>query len=220
MNIFKGLITKELVFLKSYKKNLILFVILAAMLCFLNDSITSFMPVYIPLILGMIATNSFVYDGQANLDRYLLSFPLNKKDIIRTKYIYILSFTVLGSILGIVFAMALQSIKDISLLNIDDIVSTGAGALFGMMILQMFQIPILIKFGYEKGKFIQMIAIVLIMMIASILSVTVMKITSLSLNEVLDMLKKYGLYIIPIITVLFYLLSYKISYNIYKKKEL
>ena len=149
MNIFKGLITKELVFLKSYKKNLILFVILAAMLCFLNDSITSFMPVYIPLILGMIATNSFVYDSQANSERYLLSFPLNKKDIIRTKYIYILSFTVLGSILGIVFAIILQSIKDISLLNIDDIVSTGAGALFGMMILQMFQIPILIKFGYE-----------------------------------------------------------------------
>ena len=220
MNIFKGLITKELVFLKSYKKNLILFVILAAMLCFLNDSITSFMPVYIPLILEMIATNSFVYDSQANSERYLLSFPLNKKDIIRTKYIYILSFTVLGSILGIVFAMALQSIKDISLLNIDDIVSTGAGALFGMMILQMFQIPILIKFGYEKGKFIQMIAIVLIMMAASILSVTAMKITSLSLNEVLDMLKQYGLYIIAIVTVLFYLLSYKISYNIYKKKEI
>lgn len=220
MNIFKGLITKELVFLKSYKKNLILFVILAAMLCFLNDSITSFMPVYVPLILGMIATNSFVYDGQANLDRYLLSFPLNKKDIIRTKYIYILSFTVLGTILGIVFAMALQSIKDISLLNIDDIVSTGVGALFGMMILQMFQIPILIKFGYEKGKFIQMIVIVLIMMVASILSVTLIKITSLSLNEVLDMLKQYGLYIIAIVTVLFYLLSYKISYNIYKKKEI
>ena len=220
MNIFKGLITKELVFLKSYKKNLILFVILAAMSCFLNDSITSFMPVYIPLILGMIATNSFVYDSQANSERYLLSFPLNKKDIIRTKYIYILSFTVLGSILGIVFAIILQSIKDISLLNIDDIVSTGAGALFGMMILQMFQIPILIKFGYEKGKFIQMIAIVLIMMVASILLVTPIKITSLSLNEVLDMLKQYGLYIIAIVTVLFYLLSYKISYNLYKKKEL
>ena len=103
---------------------------------------------------------------------------------------------------------------------IDDIVSTGAGALFGMMILQMFQIPILIKFGYEKGKFIQMIAIVLIMMVASILLVTPIKITSLSLNEVLDMLKQYGLYIIAIVTVLFYLLSYKISYNLYKKKEL
>ena len=126
----------------------------------------------------------------------------------------------MGSILGIVFAIILQSIKDISLLNIDDIVSTGAGALFGMMILQMFQIPILIKFGYEKGKFIQMIVIVLIMMVASILSVTLIKITSLSLNEVLDMLKQYGLYIIAIVTVLFYLLSYKISYNIYKKKEI
>ena len=220
MNIFKGLITKELVFLKAYKKNLILFVIIAAMLCFLNDNITSFMPVYVPLVLGMIATNSFFYDGQANLDRYLLSFPLNKKDIIRTKYIYILLFTVLGSILGIVFAITLQSIKDSCLLNIDDIVSTGAGALFGMMILQMFQIPILIKFGYEKGKFIQMIVIVLIMMVASILSVTLIKITSLSLDKMLNMLKQYGLYIIGIVTALFYFLSYKISLNIYKKKEL
>ena len=65
-----------------------------------------------------------------------------------------------------------------------------------------------------------MIAIVLIMMVASILLVTPIKITSLSLNEVLDMLKQYGLYIIAIVTVLFYLLSYKISYNLYKKKEL
>ena len=220
MNIFKGLITKELVFLKSYRKNLILFVILAAMLCFFNDNITSFMPVYIPLVLGMIATNSFVYDGQANSERYLLSFPLNKKDIIRTKYIYIFSFTVLGAILGIIFAIILQGIKDSSLLNIDDIVSTGMGALFGMMILQMFQIPILIKFGYEKGKFIQLIAIVLIMMIASGLSVTVMKITSVSLEEVLEMLKQYGLYIIALVTFVLYLISYKISYSIYKKKEI
>jgi len=220
MNIFKGLIAKEFVFLKSYKKNLILFVMLAGMMCFLNDSITSFMPVYIPLVLGMIATNSFVYDGQANSERYLLSFPLDKKDIIRTKYIYIFSFTVLGTILGIVLAVFLQSIKDSSSLNIDDIVSTGAGALFGMMVLQMFQIPILIKFGYEKGKFIQLIAIVLIMMIASGLSVTVMKLTFVSLDELLEMLKKYGLYIIALVTSALYLISYKISYGIYKKKEL
>ena len=117
-------------------------------------------------------------------------------------------------------AIILQSIKDSSSLVIDDIISTGIGALFGMMILQMFQIPILIKYGYEKGKFIQMIAIVLIMAIGSALSIAVIKFTSTSLDEVWNMLKQYGLYIIAIVALIFYIISYKISYNMYKKKEI
>ena len=219
MNIYKGLLAKELVFVKSYKKNLLLFIILAAIMSFFYNSITSFIPVYIPLVLGMMATNSFAYDGQSNSERYILSLPVDKKDVIRSKYIYILSFTILGTILGILLAIILQIIKDGSNLNLEDIISTGLGSLFGMMILQIFQIPILIKFGYEKGKFIQMIAVVLIMMIASVLSVVLIKKFSYSFEEVFDILKKYGLYILGIITTLLYLISYHISYRIFKKKE-
>lgn len=220
MNTLKGLLTKEIILIKGYKKTLILFIVLAAMICFFNDSITTFIPIYLPLVLGMIALNSFAYDGQSNLDRYLLSFPVNKKDVILAKYIYIFSLTVLGAILGIAFAIALQIIRDSSLLNIEDIISTGVGALFGMMILQIFQIPILIKFGYEKGRMVRMLAIVLLVMIAGAISLTQFKITSLSIDEILNMLKQYGFYIIAVITVLLYILSYKISYNIYKKKEI
>lgn len=220
MNTLKGLLTKEIILIKGYKKTLILFTILAAMICFFNDSITTFIPIYLPLILGMIALNSFAYDNQSNLDRYLLSFPVNKKDVILSKYIYIFSLTVLGAILGIVFAIILQIIRDSSLLNVEDIISTGVGALFGMMILQIFQIPILVKYGYEKGRMVRMLVIILLVMIAGAISLTQFKITSLSIDEILNMLKQYGFYIIAIITVLLYILSYKISYNIYKKKEI
>lgn len=220
MNIVKGLIIKDLEFVKLYKKNLIFFTILFSFLCFINDSIDLSFPVFIPLIFGMVAVNSFGYDGQSNSERYLLSLPLTKKDVIRAKYLYIFLFTIIGSILGIIMAIILQSIKDSSSLVIDDIISTGIGALFGMMILQMFQIPILIKYGYEKGKFIQMIAIVLIMAIGSALSIAVIKFTSTSLDEVWNMLKQYGLYIIAIVALIFYIISYKISYNMYKKKEI
>ena len=220
MNIFKGLIIKELQFVKLYKKNLIFFTILFSFLCFVNDNIDLYFPVFIPLIFGMVATNSFVYDGQANSERYLLSLPLTKKDIIRSKYLYIFLFTMIGSILGVLLAIILQSIKDSSALVVDNIVSAGMGALFGIMLLQSFQVPILIKFGYEKGKFIQMIAIVLIMMIGSLISVSIMKITTYSLDEVLNMLKQYGFYIIAVVMIAIYIISYKVSYRLYKKKEI
>ena len=126
----------------------------------------------------------------------------------------------IGSILGVILAIILQSIKDSSALVVDNIVSAGIGALFGLMLLQSFQVPILIKFGYEKGKFIQMIAIVLIMMIGSLISVSIMKIATYSLDEVLNMLKQYGFYIIAVVMTAIYIISYKISYSMYKKKEI
>ena len=220
MSILKGLVIKELVSVKSYTKNIVLFVILAAIMSFFMDNINNFIPVYIPLVLGMMATNSFVYDGQANSERYFLAMPLNKNDIIKAKYLYISLVTFLGSVFGVILAILLQCLKEVSLLNIGDILSTGIGALFALMILQIFQIPILVKFGYEKGKFIQMIAIILIMGIASGISLFFVNNQSFEINKVLDILKKYGIYIGLLSSVVLYTMSYYISCVIYNKKEI
>lgn len=220
MSILKGLIIKELVSVKSYTKNIVLFVILAAIMSFFMDNINNFIPVYIPLVLGMMATNSFVYDGQANSERYFLAMPLNKNDIIKAKYLYISLVTFLGSVFGVILAILLQCLKEVSLLNIGDILSTGIGALFALMILQIFQIPILVKFGYEKGKFIQMIAIILIMGIASGISLFFVNNQSFEINKVLGILKKYGIYIGLLSSVVLYTMSYYISCVIYNKKEI
>ena len=220
MSILKGLIIKELVSVKSYTKNIVLFVILAAIMSFFMDNLNTFIPVYIPLVLGMMATNSFVYDGQANSERYFLAMPLNKKDIIKAKYLYIFLVTFLGSVFGVILAILLQCLKDVSVLNIGDILSTGIGALFALMVLQIFQIPILVKFGYEKGKFIQMIAIILIMGIASGVSLFLVNNQSFEINKFLDIPKKYGIYIGQLSSVLLYTMSYYISCVIYNKKEI
>ena len=220
MSILKGLIIKELVSVKSYTKNIVLFVILAAIMSFFMDNLNTFIPVYIPLVLGMMATNSFVYDGQANSERYFLAMPLNKKDIIKAKYLYIFLVTFLGSVFGVILAILLQCLKDVSVLNIGDILSTGIGALFALMVLQIFQIPILVKFGYEKGKFIQMIAIILIMGIASGVSLFFVNNQSFEINKFLDIPKKYGIYIGLLSSVLLYTMSYYISCVIYNKKEI
>ena len=89
-----------------------------------------------------------------------------------------------------------------------------------MMILQMFQIPIIYKFGAEKGRLIQMIGIVIIMIIGSSITVFFIKVSPFSLDEFLIMLEQYGLAIIGVVVVLLYLLSYKISLKIYNKKEI
>ena len=220
MNIIKGLIIKDLSNIKSYKMTILFLLIIFSMTSFMNDTITTFMPVFITLCFGMMATSSFNYDNLANSDRYILSFPLNKKDIVKAKYIYIILFTLIGAIIGITLSIILQMIKTKEGVNMENIISTSIGALFGMMILQMFQIPIIYKFGAEKGRLIQMIGIVIIMIIGSSITVFFIKVSPFSLDEFLIMLEQYGLAIIGVVVVLLYLLSYKISLKIYNEKEI
>ncbi len=108
---------------------------------------------------------------------------LNKKDIVKAKYIYIILFTLIGAIIGITLSIILQMIKTKEGVNMENIISTSIGALFGMMILQMFQIPIIYKFGAEKGRLIQMIGIVIIMIIGSSITVFFIKVSPFSLDE-------------------------------------
>ena len=202
MNIIKGLIIKDLSNIKSYKMTILFLLIIFSMTSFMNDTITTFMPVFITLCFGMMATSSFNYDNLANSD------------------IYIILFTLIGAIIGITLSIILQMIKTKEGVNMENIISTSIGALFGMMILQMFQIPIIYKFGAEKGRLIQMIGIVIIMIIGSSITVFFIKVSPFSLDEFLIMLEQYGLAIIGVVVVLLYLLSYKISLKIYNKKEI
>ena len=189
-------------------------------LCFFNDNISTFFPVYFPILLGLLATNSFIYDGQSNSERYMLSLPLSKKDIIRGKYIYIFTCNIAGAIIGIVLGIILQSIKNLAALNLESIISIGAGAVAGMTVMQSFQIPVIVKFGHEKGRVIQLICIGIILMLTTIVvDSNVLQNFPISLEKTMEFLEKYGVYVIIGIVSLLYGISYKVSSKLYSKKE-
>ncbi len=223
MNAIKGLIVKDFQTLNSYKTT-ILFMILIFIVCsFLNNNLINFLPVYMTLCFGMIAISSFSYDNLAKTDRYLLTFPINKKDIVKARYIYILLFTLLGSLLGLLISIIIQCIKTGDMINKEFLNNTLAiivGSFSAMMFLEAFQIPIMYRFGAEKGRIIQMVMIVALMIGISLITTTLMKIVNISLDSFIIMLKDYLMAVLGITIIITYILSFIISSKIYERKEI
>ncbi len=219
MNVIKGLILKDLMNLKSYKTTMLFILVLYVIVSFTNEEMMVSMPIYIVIIFGMIAIGSFNYDNISKSDKYILSFPVTRKQVVIARYLYVFLFTLVGFVFAIGLNMIFQIIKVGNLDGINDIVSVAVGSFFGMILLQVFQIPIMYKFGAEKGKIVQMIMILTLMLAISGITVGFMKVSNVSLEQLEMVLKKYGLIIIGIVSVILYFISYQISFAIYSKKE-
>ena len=221
MNIIKGLIVKDFQTLKSYKFTILVMMILFIIGGFLNYDVITFIPITMPLCFGMVGISSFSYDNLAKADKYLLTFPINKKDMVKARYIYILLFTLFGSLFGLICTISIQLIKEQNInteILISDLTVTF-GALCAIIFLQIFQIPIMYKFGAEKGRIIQLIMIIFLIFGVSLITTALMRIFNISL-DIISMLKNYLIAIVCFTVIILYILSFVISCKIYEKKEI
>lgn len=100
----QGLIIKDLLQLKSYKRTLISFILIFAIVSVLQAlsgggiGFLSILPVMITVGFGMFSIASFNYDESAKADRYIRSLPINVKEIVLSKYIFAIGATVIGAL--------------------------------------------------------------------------------------------------------------------------
>ena len=189
---------------------------------FLNDDIITFIPVTMPLCFEMLAMSGFSFDNLSNSDTYIRTLPVNKKDIVKARYIYILLFTLFGSLFGLICTILVQLLKTKNIgteILISDL-SITSGAFVGIMFVQIFQIPIMYKFGAEKGRIIQLVMIIVLMLGISLATTAIMKIWGISLDNLAVMLKDYLIAVLGIMVILLYILSFVISRRIYERKEI
>ena len=219
MNTIKGLILKDLMNLKSYKTTMLFILVLYVIVSLSNEEMMISVPIYIVIIFGMIAIGSFNYDSMSKSDKYILSFPVTRKEVVKARYLYVFLFTLVGVLFSIGLNLIFQIIKTGNLNGVSDVISVAVGGFFGMILLQVFQIPIMYKFGAEKGKIIQMIMILAVMLGISGITVGLMKISNVSLEQLEIFLKNYGILLIGIVSVILYFISYQVSFAIYSKKE-
>ena len=223
MNAIKGLIVKDFQTIKSYKTTVLFMIILFAVCAFLNNNFMYFFPIFMPLCFEMLGISSFSYDNLSKVDKYILTLPVNKKDVVKARYIYILLATLIGALLGFVFVLIAQGIMTSKLFDKEFLSSTSAtiaGSLFAMIFLQAIQIPIMYKFGAEKGRIMQMVIIVTLMIGVPLIVTTLMNIFEISIDNLVLMLNEYLIAIIGIVLVLLYIFSFWISCKIYEKKEI
>ncbi len=221
MNFIRGLITKDLLQLKSYRKTLIVFMII--FICTsvseqMQERIGNSIIVMITLGFGMFSMATFNYDEMAKADRYILTFPVTKKEIVISKYILIILSTIIGSVAGIIISLITTLIISHEVPNIMDLVSIAFGSIFGIGVVESIQIPCIYKSGAEKGRiqmFILTILVALLMggicFLAEKINFNILKIQEL--NKLLPI-------ILLIINLGMYFVSYKVSYKIFQNKEI
>ena len=223
--MIKGLLKKDLYNLASYKTTLIIIVIFCGMAIIGTDAIY-WGSVVIGIIVGMISLSTFSYDEMAKSNRYILTLPVTRKEIVLEKYILAIGATILGSLLGFVLTLIIGNIMNyvrpdnVIDINIDTLLATTIGGLFGVSLIQAIQIPSIFKWGAEKGR-IQMFIVLFVLALIGAGVGFLIKESGLSVDieKLESVLKNFGLFLLVLLSFIIYFISYKVSYKIYKNKE-
>ena len=223
--MIKGLLKKDLYNLASYKTTLIIIVIFCGMAIIGTDAIY-WGSVVIGIIVGMISLSTFSYDEMAKSNRYILTLPVTRKEIVLEKYILAIGATILGSLLGFVLTLLIGNIMNyvrpdnVIDINIDTLLATTIGGLFGVSLIQAIQIPSIFKWGAEKGRIQMFIVLFVLALIGSGVGFLIKESgLSVDIAKLESVLKNFGLFLLILLSFIIYFISYKVSYKIYKNKE-
>lgn len=205
----KGLILKDIINLKKQLKILVLFFAFYFVFSVVTKN-SSMLVTIVVLMCSMMPITSLSFDEYAKWDRYALSMPIRRKDIVVSKYllgIILNSVSIIPVIILNGINLLLTKSTDITEMLITSYVIYAIGLLF-----IAFTLPILFKFGVEKGRMLMFAVIFIPAMIVMILYKTGVKLPS---EQVIINLA----YASPFIVAVIVLMSILISIEIYNKKE-
>ena len=223
--MIKGLLKKDLYNLASYKTTLIIVVLFCGIAIIGTDAIY-WGSVVIGIIVGMISLSTFSYDEMSKSNKYILTLPVTRKEIVLEKYVLAIGATILGGILGFIVTLLVGNVMNylrpdnLIDINIETLLATSVGGMFGISLIQSIQIPSIFKWGAEKGR-IQMFIVLFVLVITGAFAGFLLKQAGLSVDieKLESILYNFGLVALVLLSCLMYFISYKISYKIYKNKE-
>ena len=200
-----GLFIKDLLNLKSQLRVILLLLGVYGLIAITNDN-SSMLGAIIAIMGVMIPTTALSYDEKAKWDKYALSMPLSRTDLILSKYLLGIAFSVVGFILNFLISLwiGFTSYKESLILSM---LLLSAGLFF-----LSFVLPPMFKFGVEKGRIVMMLLI---------FSPTVFLLILKNMNVKLpsaDLIEKFW-YILPAFSVLVLFASIALSVKIYSRKE-
>ena len=222
MNVIKGLITKDILQLKTYKRTLIIFIVIFTLTSISQESgLGNILAIMLTLGFGMFSMASFNYDELNKADRYILTLPLTKKEVVLSKYILVIGSTVIGNIIGITLGVVLTFAINKQVPNIEELISVGLGSVLGIGIIEAIQIPCVYKWGAEKGRIQMVVVTALVALLAGgIIFIGEKATIQFPATNILEIFSKFLPLIFIGITIIIYYISYKVSYKIYFKKEI
>lgn len=150
----KGLFIKDLYILKQRKMAIVMFVAIIFVLG--SQAGIEFAVVgYAAILFGILAQGTIAYDDDGNCMSYLMTLPITIKEYVAEKFIFSGLSVFFGWFVSLIFGYVISLYKIDVVVTGETIFSAFVAFLLFVAILNMY-IPIQIKFGSEKSRFVIM----------------------------------------------------------------
>ena len=99
----KGLLVKDLLVLRKYARTMVVFILVYIVVFSMLDSVDVISGM-VTLVLAMMSVATFSYDELAKWDRFGLTMPVSRKQVVASRYLVCLLSTVFGSAITLLSA--------------------------------------------------------------------------------------------------------------------
>lgn len=209
----KGLIFKEI--LTIFKDNKFSIIVIPAFALFglFNDQNMFLM--IVPVLMAMLPLGQMTYDELCHWDRYVQCMPVDKKQIVSSKYavvvvLSLIAAVVIGIVMGIINYMKNGSLNEVIFMVLTSL-------LIGVSV-PCISIPINLKFGTAKGRLVYMIIVGLICGLVPVVLLSDSVKLSEKMAKLFSNTAVFGMAALGLFFVMLFI-SWLISVRIYEKKE-
>ena len=206
----KGLLRKDIYMAAKYYRAVLVAVAIFLMLAILDEANLFFLT-YAVLISGMLPVSLLSYDAHFKWEQYSGTLPYTRAQLVSAKYLMGLIFSG-GVLLVCLGVLALRQILGDGF-DLDAFLGAGLLCLGLGVAPPVLLLPLAFKFGPEKGRVLFFVLVGAICGIGFVLGQTGF-LTGLSVgNGAVAVLAALG------VTLVLYLLSWRLSIHFYQKKE-
>lgn len=171
------------------------------------------------ILCGMMIITTFSFDDSSKWAQYAMIMPVSKKDLVAGKFIVLVIFCFAGSLFGLVGgSIGGLIMKKISfdLAGIGDLLFLAVAAWIIALIFGSMSIPLVFKFGAEKGR----VLLVVSFLVPAAICVGVYQLLIILGVALTDRFVFALLCCAPIIALIWCYAAYQISCRIFAKQEL
>jgi ABC-2 type transport system permease protein len=201
----KGLLLKDLLNLRKQARIILLFVGFYFVLGVINQNGDSFGGV-VALLFAMLTVTALAYDERAGWDKYALTMPVSRRELVLSKYLLGVLLSGVAFLLNLIFQLVFVSAGLVDGLLIS-LALFGVGLFFLAMML-----PINFKWGVEKGRILMMIVLFGPTILITLLPRMGVPMPDAQFLQLLT-------YVLPVAAIALFAASVWISLRIYEKKE-
>ncbi|GAB6107355.1 ABC-2 transporter permease [Fusibacter bizertensis] len=200
-----GLIYKDMINLKAQARVMVLLIVVYAVIAVSSGS-TVMLCAMMSILSAMMPLTAMAYDEKSKWDKYAMTMPVSRRDLVLSKYWLGGGFLLLTFVINVVFNLI------VGIMVTDEIFLVSLALLAAGVWFMSLTLPLVFKFGVEKGRTAMFILIALPTIVAVLFSKLNLPMPSESFWKMLPI-------VIAVTSVLVLVLSMLISISIYQKKE-